>query len=1493
MEAAGLAIGVVGIAGLFNTCLDSLSRFQAYKSSTADHHVLDTRFRAARARFEKWGAGVGISEGRLLSDHNSGLDDSKTSGVITDILTIIAKAICDDGNVLQNDQFAGLQSRRKRLKWALGGKEDRTEQVDIFEKLVQQLYNLVPVGDKGQDQIGEQNGDWSDVKRILLNIEQSMKDEMRRDVYSWLSVPAYSDKYQDSLDERVDSTCEWVFDRNEFKTWVSPEDSSSPNLLWINGPAGFGKTILCAHIAQHLSKTLTTPVAYFFFTSNQDTPYLGLRSWIHQVADARDEAFDCVRQVRDAHPTETASRRNLLDIFTAVVEAVPGCTLIADGLDECSQLGNGDSSVARFLSDVIGAVSKNDVRLLFISRDEPEIRNALEESVGSFSEYKIAPDDVRSDTAVFSQFIVDKKLANKSEDIRSTVSEAMTDRCEGQFLWIRMQEESLRKGMSKKRLHDAVENTPPGLDRLYDHNWNRIMAMSEFEKDRVFAILRWAAFAKCNLSVYEITEATLMTQFEELDPEEYPDEINEDYIRTEIVGLCSPLLEVKDLFVHIPHFSVRQYLGQHLPLPNWLNQNGQLQTSYERLHHTVLAKACLLYLGFPQTWEHEFDYATRHQTLRFYAAMQWVHHSKISEHNSYIWELAIDLLREDNPLWTSLSGYTVEALSHDHAEDEEAHQPFHPLEYTLNFGWRDMANYLISERNVNRVGSLGLTPLLQASNEEDMAETVERLLEAGANIEAVNKKKYTPLHRAVRSQVEENIRILVKHGADLSAQDDDGFTPLHVAAATCSLKICEILIDGGSDLTMKDRRGMIPLHMACYEAGRSELAKMMLQHGPDSMVLEGSTVGPPVHFTCTTGDLEMAHVLMEHGAAPSLAFVDEGGATALMKAALDGHVELVKLFLEHGADTTLSFAAKDIGSTVLHMLCVQQKREEMFETVLRTGVEESMLMFDEMWRIPLHIACHNGMIRAVELILGYKGGNVKAMLEARTEELWTPLWMAAWYGHLEIVKTLLDHGATETIAAVDRTGKTVLWEASQNGYTDIVQELLNRGAEETIAITSMRGDTPLWVASYYGHADIVRVLLEHGAASTIAVGDVNSKTPLHAASSEGYLEIVKLLLSHGDGSALEMLDVHSKTPLYEAADNGHVEVVKELLAHGAGSTINIVNMWEWSPLYAACKSDEVEIVKQLLDYGAAPTVNLVNKHGYTPLQAAIYGDNAEMVELLLEHGAEKTVTTLDSNGESPLYMAARNANVEIVDRLLKHGAEANISMSTKNGNPLLYAAAEGGCWKIYQTLLAYPDVESTIMLLDVKSRSLLSAASGGGCVKIVEDLLNRDARKYAALPSKAGETPLLYAANSDYADIVQLLISIPKYPVNYATHYGITPLFLASRFGNIETVKLLLSQDDIDIDCKNWKALTPLYAAVANGHIEIAELLISNGATLDAWPTVGRPLLWWAKRSGKPDMVKLLEKHGMTMDTIGPYRHYRRVEPRDDAASVSFDGIWV
>ncbi|KAI3581766.1 hypothetical protein IWW34DRAFT_616852, partial [Fusarium oxysporum f. sp. albedinis] len=438
--------------------------------------------------------------------------------------------------------------------------------------------------------------------------------ETRRELHSWLGH-SLNERYHDSLEKRLIGTCNWILDRPVFQHWLSTELSAGPKLLWVNGPAGFGKTILCAHVVEHLSSTLDTPAAHFFFTSDHESredPFLALRLWISQIVSGHEGAFEHVCQKWESDSDPVATRSTVISLFTQLLHAIPGCTFVADGLDECTSLGNTNTSVAKFLHDITNAVAGTNARLLVVSRDEPEIRYALiNDARESFAEYRIVPEDVRSDTAAYSQSIVDRKLPNKSDDIRSTLSEAMTNRCQGQFLWLKMQEESLRRGMNKKQLQSAIENTPTGLDHLYDRNWTRITRLGEWEKHRAFALLRWTAFALRPLTVCEITEAVLIVKFEDLPLDDLPDAVDDDYVDSEIIGLCGPLLEVKNdptdpsvgrRTVHLPHFTVRQFLLRQLPTPDWIQQNSRLQISHEKVQNTVLAKACLQYVSLRQVW---------------------------------------------------------------------------------------------------------------------------------------------------------------------------------------------------------------------------------------------------------------------------------------------------------------------------------------------------------------------------------------------------------------------------------------------------------------------------------------------------------------------------------------------------------------------------------------------------------------------------------------------------------------------------------------------------------------------------------------------------------------------------------------------------------------------------------------------------------------------------------------------------------------------------
>ncbi|KAM5513725.1 hypothetical protein FOXYSP1_04692 [Fusarium oxysporum f. sp. phaseoli] len=1169
MEVTGLAVGVVGLAGLFSVCLDSLSRFQSYRESNSETHVLYTRFRAARARFEQWGVSVGISNGRLQPNHHDGLDNKKTADLIEDILLIIAETICKEsilrgtrtGSRLQSGQFGGQsQSRCNRLKWAFGGKESRNEQVDDFEKLVQQLYNLIPPEDKSKSYEGLESEAWvEDIRQMLAKIEEGIKFEIQRDVLAWLGRSPPSEKYEDSLRKRVDTTCKWIFERPTFKSWLSPVDSTKPRVLWINGPAGFGKTVLSAQIVHHLSDALDTPVAHFFFTSDDESredPFSALRSWLYQIAAKNNDAFQCVHRTWENDPSEKASRRTLVDLFKQVVKAVPGCLFIADGLDECSQLSNGDASVARFLRDITNTIDGFDIRFLLVSRDEPEIREALEENEEILSEYRIGTDDVEADTAAFSQSVVDKKLSNKSKGLRSAISEAMTVRCQGQFLWIKMQEESLRNGMSKKRLHEVVENMPSGLHHLYDRNWNRIMNMSDWDRDRTFALLRLTAFTFRPLTVYTVTEAVLITQFQELDPDEYPESVNDEYIRTEIIGLCGPLLEVHDhpqhsspgsRTLHIPHFSVRQYLVENLPPPAWMQANDRLNKKYESLHHTAIARACVQYLSLPQIREKDGQPCLCVGAFLVYAAHNWMHHARLGLMDPSLLELSKGFLLRDKAQFKSLINYLADPEDISLAKKSVFQPQLRPFEYVLYGGWINMADHLIDDADVNEIGALGRSPIFSACH-SGSAETVNLLIRRGADLSITDSLGLTCLHLATACGFENIIRILVESKVELSPQDHKGRTPLHLASARGHIQCYQYLLQRGADVNIRDKWGGNVVHYACIH-GQAELLRFILRNAPDNFATDHYyRLGSPLIVASHYGNVDMAKVLFEHGAVSSLFITDTLGNLPLHYAASYGHAELLELFLEHGGERTLS-VSNSAGITALHLACGARERDRIISLLLRPGVEQSLLTGDEEGDTPLYVASAAGYASYVKLILQYSEPEHQRLLEMRNRNLETPLFVASYNGHTEVVKTLLEHGAETTLHVLNSHNISPLWAASFNGSSEIVKELLYHGAGKTITTAGLGGETPLHAATTENHAEVLKLLLE------VPAVPVNQKTTygftaLFIASRNGYHDMVELLLS------ADSIDVDSESwlglsPLFTAVANGHLEVAKLLLSKGA------------------------------------------------------------------------------------------------------------------------------------------------------------------------------------------------------------------------------------------------------------------------------------------------------------------------------------------------------
>ncbi|WP_421841366.1 ankyrin repeat domain-containing protein [Mycobacterium sp.] len=105
-------------------------------------------------------------------------------------------------------------------------------------------------------------------------------------------------------------------------------------------------------------------------------------------------------------------------------------------------------------------------------------------------------------------------------------------------------------------------------------------------------------------------------------------------------------------------------------------------------------------------------------------------------------------------------------------------------------------------------------PALKAENHSAIVEFIransQRLLEAGADVNASDDAGSTPLHFAAKGESHEAVRLLLDAGADANARNDKGETPLYNAVRNttpAALNIMRLLHESGADPTIETAKG--------------------------------------------------------------------------------------------------------------------------------------------------------------------------------------------------------------------------------------------------------------------------------------------------------------------------------------------------------------------------------------------------------------------------------------------------------------------------------------------------------------------------------------------------------------------------------------------------------------------------------------------------------------------------------------------------------------
>ena len=377
---------------------------------------------------------------------------------------------------------------------------------------------------------------------------------------------------------------------------------------------------------------------------------------------------------------------------------------------------------------------------------------------------------------------------------------------------------------------------------------------------------------------------------------------------------------------------------------------------------------------------------------------------------------------------------------------------------------------------------------------------VERLIKAGANVNAANRYGVTPIVLACESGSAAVVEHLLKAGVNPNATSSLGETALHTCAHTGNVEAAKALLTRGAKVDAGDSwRGQTPLMWAAAQ-GHAAMVRVLVEAGAD--VNTRSTVVtwerqrtaeprdkwlPPGGFTALllaarAGCVDCVNVLVKSGA--NINEIDPESHTALVLALMNGEFDVAGALIDAGIDINV---ADNVGRTAL-LAAVDAHTMPSSNRPAPKEADSTLSSMDIIQKLLAKGANVNAALRAQ---LPYRtkldrGGD--GVLGAGT----TPLLRAAKAGDTPVIKLLLEKGANPKAATrngvngimmaanvatreEDMTGRN----KTQKDAIETITLLLAAGTDVNGA--DNQGRTSLHGAALWGLTDVIKFLQKNGA----------------------------------------------------------------------------------------------------------------------------------------------------------------------------------------------------------------------------------------------------------------------------------------------------------------------------------------------------------------------------------------------------------------------------
>ncbi|KAF7552556.1 hypothetical protein G7046_g7383 [Stylonectria norvegica] len=409
-------------------------------------------------------------------------------------------------------------------------------------------------------------------------------------------------KWQASTAVKEKLDLAWAPDRDSYNNWF--EDTfNGPRVLWVRGNAACGKSTLASFVIDNLTK-LGCSCQYFFVRfGDKDKCSVStmLRSLASQLAMSLPEYAEKLRQLAGASPDlKTADHRMVWQwLFKhSLLSLHLGKPIywVIDGIDEadCSEI------FLKLLTEFSSTTLP--IRILIFSRRTQDLSFCFERLETHISVATIHTEGNDDD---FRHYIKQELNVAAEESFKSELLSQILERSQGNFLWIHLAAERIRKCRTKAHIENALRDLPLGMEALYDRMASTVQNQSDQSyRELALSVLGWASCAQRRLGVRELADAL-----------GNPDLLDFDGT---IVELCGGFIVIdKEGQVSLVHETAREYLVRE-------SAGDHTTVIDERATHDNLYRTCLERLTDPMLRSQ----ISRDQLppLLVYAAETWGYH---------------------------------------------------------------------------------------------------------------------------------------------------------------------------------------------------------------------------------------------------------------------------------------------------------------------------------------------------------------------------------------------------------------------------------------------------------------------------------------------------------------------------------------------------------------------------------------------------------------------------------------------------------------------------------------------------------------------------------------------------------------------------------------------------------------------------------------------------------------------------------------------------